>query len=83
MGHNIQSIKEACALALRVWREASAFFFSIELWLMVLVAMATVGGVFLAFMGSPFSILAFGFAIAYVGTRAVLHAKRILHWPFI
>jgi hypothetical protein len=42
-----------------------------------------VSGVFLAFMGDPLSILAFGFAIAYVGTRAVLHARRILHWPFI
>ncbi|KQW93690.1 hypothetical protein ASC94_13930 [Massilia sp. Root418] len=83
MGHNIKSIKEACALALRVWRDASPFFFSIELWLMVLVAVASVSGVFLAFMGDPLSILAFGFAIAYVGTRAVLHARRILSWPFI
>ena len=83
IGHDIKTIKEAIALTLRVWRAASAFFLSIELWLMVLVADATVGGVFLAFMGNPLSILAFGFAVAYVGTRAVLHAKRILHWPFV
>lgn len=83
MGHNIKSIREALALALRVWREAAAFFLSIELWLMVLVATATVSGVFLAFMGSPLSILAFGFAGTYVAARSVLHAKRILNWPFI
>jgi heme/copper-type cytochrome/quinol oxidase subunit 4 len=80
MGHNIKSIKEACALARRVWREASVFLLSIELWL---VAVATVSGVFFAFMGSPLSILAFGFAGAYVAMRSVLHAKRILNWPFI
>ena len=83
MGHNIKSIREAAALILRVWRDAAAFFFSIELWLMVLVAFATVGGVWLAIMGDPLSMLSFGFAIAYVGTRSVLHVKRILNWPFI
>jgi small-conductance mechanosensitive channel len=83
MGHDIKTIKEAIAVTLRVWRTASAFFLSIELWLMVLVAVATVSGVFLAFMGSPLSMLAFGFAGAYVATRSVLHAKRILNWPFI
>ncbi|MYN11184.1 hypothetical protein [Pseudoduganella aquatica] len=83
MGHDVKNIKEAIALTLRVWRAASAFFLSIELWLMVLVAAATVSGLFLAFMGSSLSILAFGFAGAYVATRTVLHAKRILNWPFI
>lgn len=83
MGHNIKSFKEALKLALRVWREAAAFFLSIELWLMVLVAVATVSGVFLAFMGDALSFLAFGFAAAYLVARTVLHTKRILNWPFI
>ena len=83
MGHDIKTIKEAWALTLRVWREAIHFFLSIELWLMVLVAGATVGGVWLAALGDGRSLLAFGFAIAYVVTRSVLHVKRILGWPFI
>jgi hypothetical protein len=83
MGHDIHSLQEARALALRVWRDASTFFFSIELVLMVLVAVATVAGVFLAFMGDMRSVLAFGFAIAYVATRCVLHVRRKLSWPFI
>lgn len=83
MGHDIKTIKEAGALALRIWREAASFFFSIELWLMVLVAFATVGGVFLAFLGDARCLLAFGFAIAYVAGRAMLHVRRVLAWPFI
>ena len=80
---DITTLKDACALTLRVWRQASPFFVSIELWLMVLVAGATVGGVWLAALGDGRSLLAFGFAIAYVVTRSVLHVKRILGWPFI
>ncbi len=83
MGYNIKTVREALALMLRVWRDAAAFFFSIELVLMVAVACATVGGVFLAFTGDAYCLLAFGFAAGYVVTRAVLHAKRILNWPFI
>ena len=83
MGHDIHTIKEAGALALRTWRNASRFFLSIELALMVLVAASTVAGVFLAVMMDARSLLAFGFAIAYVATRSVLHIKRKLSWPFI
>lgn len=83
MGHDVKTIKEAGALALRVWRQAAGFFLSIELLLMVMVAIATVAGVWLAFMGEVLSLFSFGFAIVYVTTRAVLHAKRILNWPFI
>lgn len=83
MGRDIKTIREAGALALRVWREASPFFLSIELWLMVLVAFVTVGGVFLAFLGDARCLLAFGFALAYLGGRAVLHVRRVLAWPFI
>lgn len=83
MGHDIKTIKEAVALTLRVWRQAIHFFLSIELWLMVVVAATTVGGVWLAAMGDARSLLAFGFAIGYVATRTTLHIKRILTWPFI
>lgn len=83
MGHDIHTFKEARALALRVWRDAATFFLSIELMLMILVAGATVGGVFLAAMGDLRCLLAFGFAIAYVATRTVLHLRQKLSWPFI
>lgn len=80
---DITTLKEACALTLRVWRQAYPFFLSIELWLMVLVAGATVGGLFLAVLHDARSLLAFGFAIGYIALRSVLHVKRILSWPFI
>ena len=83
MGHDIKTFREAAALMLRVWRDSSAFFLSIELWLMVLVAGATAGGAWLAVMGSSWSLLAFGFAIGYVAMRTALHLKRVLAWPFI
>jgi len=83
MGHDIHTLKDAAALLRRVWRNAIPFFLSIELALMVLVAIVTVAGVFFAVMGDLRSVLAFGTAIAYVGTRAVLHVKRIVSWPFI
>ena len=81
--HDIQTLKEAGALTLRIWRQALPFFLSIELWLMVLVAVTTVGGLFLAVLHDARSLLAFGFVLGYVGLRSVLHVKRILSWPFI
>ncbi|MDB5791286.1 MAG: hypothetical protein JWQ80_1310 [Massilia sp.] len=83
MRHEIKTLKEAGALTLRVWRESIHFFLSIELWLMVVVAAATVAGVWLAALGDARSLLSFGFAIAYVVTRTILHVKRIVSWPFI
>mgnify|MGYP000654264150 CR=1 FL=1 len=83
MGHNIHTLKEAGALALRTWRNAAPFFLSIELALMVLAAVATVAGVWLAVMLDPLSLLSFGFVIAYLATRIVLHVKGKLGWPFI
>ena len=83
MFYGIKTVKEALALILRVWRDAIVFFLSIELWLMVLVAGATVGGVWLAFLGDARGVLALGFAAAYLAGRVVLHTKRILAWPFL
>jgi hypothetical protein len=83
MGHDIKTVKQAGALVLHTWRAASGFFLSIELLLMLLVAFATVGGVWLAVLGSPFCVPAFGIAGAYLVARPVLHLKRILAWPFM
>jgi hypothetical protein len=83
MGHDIKTIKQAGALVLQTWRGAAAFFLSIELALVVLMAFATVGGVWLAVMGDLRCLLAFGFAGGYMALRAALHVKRVLAWPFI
>lgn len=77
------TLKQAGALALGTWRNAAPFFLSIELALMVLVAVSTVAGVWLAVMLDARSLLAFGFAIAYLATRFLLHVQRKLSWPFI
>ncbi|MGW8393222.1 hypothetical protein [Pseudoduganella sp. HUAS MS19] len=74
---------EALKLIAATWRKATPFFTSIEVWLMVLVAATTVGGVFLAAMGDARSLLAVGFAVGYLVLRPVLHAKGILSWPFL
>jgi len=83
MGHDIKTLKEALDLLRRVWQQASGFFLSIEVWLMVLVAGSVVGGAFLAVMGDGWSLAAFAFAFGYIAARTVLHLKRILAWPFI
>jgi hypothetical protein len=83
MGHDIKNLKEAIALVQRAWREASGFFLSIELWLMVLAAAGTVGGAWLAVLGDAWSLPVLVFAFGYIPARMVLHLKRILAWPFI
>lgn len=82
MGHDVKTFREAAALAQRAWREASGFFLSIEVWLMVLAAAASVGGFWLALMGDAWSLPACAFGFGYIPLRAVLHARRILAWPF-
>lgn len=83
MDSQIKKVKQACALTLQVWRAARGFFISIEVWLMVVVAFATVAGCFLAAMGRPSSLLVFGAVIAYLAARPILHYKGILRWPFL
>ena len=82
MVHDTKSVRESAAELRQVWREASAFLLSIELWLMVLAATSMVGGFWLAFMGEPCCLLAFGFALGYPALRVVLHLKGRLAWPF-
>lgn len=82
MAHDMKSVREAAAELRQVWGAASGFLLSIELWLMVLVAASMVAGFWLAFMGQPSCLLAFGFALGYPALRIVLHLKRRLAWPF-
>ena len=82
MPNEVKSLRDAALLVLAACRAAAPFFLSIEVWLMVAVAAATVGGFWLAFLGDLRSVLAFGFALGYLVLRPVLHVKRILHWPF-
>lgn len=79
----VKTLQEAFKVTVDTWRLAAPFFTSIEVWLMVLVSAATVGGIFLAAMGDPRSLLAIGFAVGYLVLRPVLHAKGILGWPFL
>jgi len=79
----VKTPKEALKLIAATWHRAGPFLASIEVWLMVLVAAAMVGGVFLAAMGDARSLLAIGFSVGYLVLRPVLHAKGILSWPFL
>ncbi|WP_342113570.1 hypothetical protein [Pseudoduganella sp. OTU4001] len=79
----VKTPQEALKLIAATWRRSAGFLTSIEVWLMVLVAAAMVGGAFLAAMGDVRSLLAIGFAVGYLVLRPVLHAKGILSWPFI
>lgn len=83
MNNETKSLRDAAMLVVAACRAAAPFFLSIEVWLMVAVAVATVGGFWLAFLGDLRSVLAFGFAIGYLVLRPVLHMKRILAWPFL
>jgi hypothetical protein len=83
MNSEVNTIKDAAALLLRACRLAVPFFLSIEVWLMVAVAAATVAGFWLAFLGDLRSVAAFGFAGGYLALRPFLHVKRILAWPFM
>ncbi|MBY0243119.1 MAG: hypothetical protein K2X55_27815 [Burkholderiaceae bacterium] len=83
MNSEVKTFKDACALTAHVWRASAGFFKSIEVWLLVLVAMAMVAGVFFAFMLDVRAVLAFSFVLAYFVVRPVLHARGILKWPFL
>lgn len=83
MNHDIKTVREAATLVRRTWRGAASFFLSLELWLVVLAAGATVGGMFLAVVGDARCLLAFGFAFGYLALRVNLHLRRVLAWPFL
>lgn len=83
MGHDNYPAKVVLAELRQVWRLSSGFFLSIELWLVVLSACASVAGVWLAFMGDLRCLLAFGLTIGYLAARIVLHMRQRLSWPFM
>lgn len=83
MSNHPRPITHAIAEVASAVRAAAGFLLTIEVWMMVVVAAATVAGFWLAFVGNPGSLLAFAFAAGYLAARVVLHLKRILSWPFM
>lgn len=83
MSHDTNTFKQAVDQVRCAVRESADYFRSIEVWLMVVVAAATVGGFWLAFLGEPASLLAFALAWGYLALRVTLHIKRIVSWPFL
>jgi len=82
MGQHSKSTRAALAELRQVSTASAGFLLSIELWLMVLAASASVGGVWLAFMGDLRCLPAFCFAFGYPALRVLLHLRRLLAWPF-
>ena len=83
MNTELKSLRDAVALMARACRAAAPFFLSIELWLMVTAAVATVAGVWLTALADPRALVAFAFAGGYPALRVTLHRKRILSWPYM
>ena len=83
MSHDTKTIRQAVHQLRQAMRASAGFLTSIEVWMMVVVAGATVAGFWLAFMGDARSLLAFAFSWGYLAARVVLHVKRILSWPFM
>lgn len=83
MNHETKTFQDAAAALVHALRASRGFFLSIELWMMVLVAGATVGGAWLALLGNGWSLAVLAFAIGYVPARTVLHARQVLSWPFL
>lgn len=83
MAHDTKTFTHALEMVRCALRQSASYFRSIEVWLMVVVAGATVGGFWLAFIGEPDSLLVFAAAWVYLTLRVVLHIKRIVSWPFM
>lgn len=83
MSHDTSTIKQAIDQVRCALRESTEYFRSIEVCLMIVVAAATVGGFWLAFLGDPSSLIVFAFAWGYLALRVALHIKRIVSWPFL
>lgn len=82
MDNGVKPFKEVLVLVAQVWTAAGRFFNSIEVALVLFMAVATVAGVWLAFTADLRCLLFFGVVIAYFTARPVLHVKGILRWPF-
>lgn len=69
--------------AIRVWQQSAEYFKSIEVALVLFMAFAMVGGVWLSVMADGRGPLLLATVAAYFITRPILHVKGILSWPFL
>ena len=83
MAHHVKSAKQAAVELKLIWHASSAFLLSIEVWLIVVAASATVAGFWLAFMADWRAVPAFAGAFGYPVLRVILHQRRLLSWPFM
>jgi len=77
------SFQEFLSILRQTWRATGVFFASIEVWLMLLMAVLAVAGVWLSFGGELLGPALLATVLAYMVARPVLHIKGILGWPFI
>jgi len=76
MKHTVEDI-------IAVWRQSAHYFKSIEVGLVLLMAFAMVGGVWLSVMADGRGPLLLAAVAAYFIARPILHVKGILSWPFL
>jgi len=76
MKHTVKDI-------LKAWQQAAGYFKSIEVGLVLLMAFAMVGGVWLSAMADGRGPLLLATVAAYFIARPILHVKGILSWPFL
>ena len=69
--------------AIRVWQQSAEYFKSIEVALVLGMAFAMVGGVWLTVLGDARGLILLATVLAYFIARPVLHVKGILSWPFL
>lgn len=69
--------------AIRVWQQSAEYFKSIEVALVLCMAFAMVGGVWLTALGDARGLVLLATVLAYFIARPVLHVKGILSWPFL
>jgi len=69
--------------AIRVWQQSAEYFKSIEVALVLGMAFAMVGGVWLTVLGDARGLLLLATVLVYFIARPVLHVKGILSWPFL
>lgn len=69
--------------AIRVWQTSAEYFKSIEVALVLGMAFAMVGGVWLTALGDARGLILLATVLVYFIARPVLHVKGILSWPFL
>lgn len=69
--------------AIHVWQQSVEYFKSIEVALVLCMAFAMVGGVWLTALGDARGLILLATVLGYFIARPVLHVKGILSWPFL